>query len=359
MLFFAGGFSVCIFFVLSGFVLSNSFFKRKTHSVLVSSSVRRYFRLMIPALGSILLAYVVLRAGAMPVQQTAQLTESFRWLGGSHWQFIPSLPEALYQGLYGVFFTGFVSYNPVLWTMQLELYGSFIVFMFLALFGKLQRRWIFYILLALITMKTYYLAFVLGMVLCDIWVNHPELIERVRKPILAGLLGVALVIGSWRYGSIYPHYYDSLQVPLFTTPEFITFANILAALVVVFAVLRLNLVSRFFETKPLQFLGKISFSLYLTHFIVMGSFASILFNMLMPRYGYGTSILLMALPTICVTFLIAILYTRYVDQPSIRWSKNIGNWLMGPGKNPQEPGPSTITAIDLQPLARKPVVETE
>src|ERR1035437_10886835 len=43
-----GNFCVCIFFVLSGFVLSRKYFQSNTFSVLLSGAQRRFVRLYIP-----------------------------------------------------------------------------------------------------------------------------------------------------------------------------------------------------------------------------------------------------------------------------------------------------------------------
>jgi|GEM_PF-5549256 len=62
----------------------------------------------------------------------------------------------IYQAFWGVFFQGQTifgpfntSYTGVLWTMTVEFIGSFIVFAFASLFGKLRNRWLF--CLAIIT----------------------------------------------------------------------------------------------------------------------------------------------------------------------------------------------------------------
>jgi len=56
-LFYNGGFAVCIFFVLSGYVLTNSYFRTQQRNVVISSAVRRYVRLMIPILFTVIVAY--------------------------------------------------------------------------------------------------------------------------------------------------------------------------------------------------------------------------------------------------------------------------------------------------------------
>jgi peptidoglycan/LPS O-acetylase OafA/YrhL len=354
----AGNFAVCIFFVLSGFVLSLGFFKHKTSSVLASSASRRYFRLMIPVLGSVLLAYALLALGAMHNHQAAVPSES-GWLY-TFWGFPASLAHAVYQGLYATFFTTFysfnISYNPILWTMHFELFGSFLVFMMLALFGKLANRWFFYAIFSVALLNTYYVAFIAGLAIADVFLNYPSVKDAINEKVLWFLLPFALILGTWSTDGIYPTVYSHIHAPFFSGGELEVFAHILGAVVVVLCVLRLNAVSRLFERKVMQYLGKISFSLYLTHFLVMGSLACFLFSSLLPHVGYKLTLILVFIPSMIVTFVVASLYTRYVDQPSIAFSKRIGNILMGdafslpqfklpiPKRQPPELSPLTTAA---------------
>jgi peptidoglycan/LPS O-acetylase OafA/YrhL len=44
----AGNFSICIFFVLSGFILTQKYFKTADKNLIISGALRRYIRLLIP-----------------------------------------------------------------------------------------------------------------------------------------------------------------------------------------------------------------------------------------------------------------------------------------------------------------------
>src|SRR5215218_6369208 len=155
-----GVFAVVVFFVLSGLVLSYSFFRadapEKRSAALASAAVRRYFRLVIPILASVLLAYVLLRLGLLHHRQLGRLlhvepwwvvSEDDWWLT-AQWNFEPRLASALHEGLFGVFFSfdPARTYSAVLWTMGIELAGSFFVYSFLGLFGSLRNRWVIYLL---------------------------------------------------------------------------------------------------------------------------------------------------------------------------------------------------------------------
>jgi peptidoglycan/LPS O-acetylase OafA/YrhL len=325
----AGNFAVCIFFVLSGFVLSNKFFSTKDAGVLVSSAIRRLFRLLLPAFGSVLLAYLVLRLGFVFASQAAPLTESTTWLG-AFWNFPAHLGQAVFQGLYGIWFGTFnlyASYNVVLWTMHYELFGSFLVFMFMALFGNLQNRWVFYVLFTLIFLKSYYLGFIAGMILSDIVVNYPWLIARLKPRMLWGALGGALILGAWTTTSIYTSLYARVHVPLFLPMQLEIFAHTIGAIIIVVAVLRLSELSNIFERRSLQYLGRISFSLYLTHLLVLTTVGCFLFVHLFPHFGYKLAVLGSVAFALPLTFVVAGAYTRWVDVRSIALSKQIGNYL--------------------------------
>ncbi len=328
---FAGSFAVVVFFVLSGFVLSLSFFKRRDSGVLVAAASRRYFRLMLPALGSVLLAYFIMKfTGAHSHLATAKITGS-PWLTW-FWNFPPHFGEAIRQGAYGAFFNQQNSYNTNLWTMYIELTGSFLVFGFLAFFGRLQKRWIMYLAFSLIFIHSWYLAFLFGIAICDVWVNYPSLKARLSAPYATLLLVAAVFLGSWHISfNIYTSVYSHLTLPFFTAASTEQLARTIGAALLIISVLSLPWLSRFFESRPLRYLGRISFSLYLVHLSIIYSFSCILFNRLLPHLGYGKSFLVMFPVSLALIMVISHYYTKYVDAPSIALSKFIGTWLHSPG----------------------------
>ena len=360
---FAGNFAVCIFFVLSGFVLSLRFFQTGDNSVLASAASRRYFRLMIPAAGSVLLAYFLLRSGLMFLHPATLLSDAPNFL--KHYYLFPAhLGQAVFQAVYGIWqghIDLFSSYNSVLWTMHFELFGSFLIFMFLALFGKLKNRWVFYGLFALFFLKTYYLGFIAGIAMCDLFVTKPHLPAKVNEKVAWLGLAVSIVLGTWTIDGVYPNVYSRISVPFFSGLQLELFSHLIGAIIVVFAVLKLRLLARVLETKLFQYLGKVSFSLYLTHFLIMGSFSSYVFIHLLPHYGYKPAVLGACLLGLPVTFLVASLYAKLVDVPSIAASKRLGNSLLNgklsgfswrqpvrPGLRPVSP-PKLISVRKAQP----------
>lgn len=179
-LIYGGNVSVCIFFILSAYVLTYRFFRDNNENIIISSLVRRYLRLMPPVLFSITVAYCLMKLGLFYNVEASKVTLSDWWLG-SFYNFEPNFYEMIKQGLYGVFLEHSYTYNSVLWTMYYEFYGSLIVLVSALVFGKIKNRYIFYVVALLITVKTYFFTFFLGLILSDLSNSKNNFTIRYNK----------------------------------------------------------------------------------------------------------------------------------------------------------------------------------
>lgn len=312
----AGNFSVCIFFVLSGYVLSFKFFHGKGYGVLVSSAARRYLRLMPAVLGTVMIAYILMRLGLFFNLSLAPATHSQAWLG-TFWRFPPSLTKAVHEGVIGSFMDGTSAYDSSLWTMHYEFFGSFIVFGFLALFGQLRNRSLLYLGAALAFYNSYFLAFIAGIWLCDNTDNLRQFIARLRSRYLpalmisAGLVFGTVPIASTRY---------QFNLPLFSADSAFAFVHIVGAVLLLTGIVLAPSVQRFLVRRPFQFLGRISFSLYLLHVLVLGSLSSYLFSNLILHHSYKVSFVVMFVPSLVLIILISHFYTNWIDDAAVRYS---------------------------------------
>jgi peptidoglycan/LPS O-acetylase OafA/YrhL len=313
----SGNFSVCVFFILSGIVLSSKFFHTGDSKVVTASAIKRYPRLALPVIGCVLLAFTLMSLHAFFNVPASRITGS-TWLVG-FWRFHPNLFNAIYQGAVGIFIKGASTYNTVLWTMKIELIGSFVVFALLLLVGKLRYRYFVYLLLGLLFIQTYYVTFVLGIALCDRY-YHRRTAPKASwhwaawVPLLVASLGLASVPigtlnGTWFAfaGNLLP---AGASVP--------DTAHIIGAFGLVMAILYTPTLQNLLIKKPVLYLGKISFSLYLTHLYIIGSFSSYLFAQVEPSTGYGLGFVIMIIPSALLIWLVADLFTRLVDEPAIR-----------------------------------------
>jgi peptidoglycan/LPS O-acetylase OafA/YrhL len=328
---FAGPSAVTLFFVLSGFVLSIKFFQHKDATILTSSALRRYLRLMIPALGSIIVTYLILRFGLNYETVTRTITHS-SWLS-TLWNFPANFGDALRQGMYSVFFTvnnpnSLTSYNFNLWTMHYELIGSFIVFAIMAFFGKLKNRWVVYTILAVGLIHTYYLSFLMGLIIADVWNNYEWIKDKINEVLCWSLLPLGLFLFAYYVPSSNTGIYAHMVIPTFGKVSSLIFFQTVGAVIVMVSVLRLRLLSRFFELRPLQFLGVNSFALYVIHLAILGSLACFIFNHLVFRVGHLEAFLVSFMISVSFTLFIARFYTQYVDGPAIALSKAFGDTIM-------------------------------
>jgi peptidoglycan/LPS O-acetylase OafA/YrhL len=329
--------AVYIFFLLSGFVLSARYFKTHQASSVLVGAVTRYFRLMIPVITSILLVYVLLKSHLFTNSDMAtQIGDA--WLS-TFWQFKASLASALYQGFVGVFATlpaqteGPNAYNPVLWTMFFELIGSLFIFFLMLFFGNNQKRWLLYVLIIVLFLKSCFLAFICGMLLCDIY--HTFLSTKIIKRSVYGL-GISfllLILGLYSITSTPPTSMVFMGFGVENLVDLKVVTHVLGSLLIFATVWYIEPITRLLSGKSLQFLGKVSFSVYLLHFIILGSVSCFLFKLLLPVTTYNISFLITFGLSLGVIFPVSYLFYKYIDvfsveQPKKIFRKYLGNYLV-------------------------------
>ncbi len=253
-----GTFAVSVFFVLSGFVVTNATL-RKSDPIWIDVVIR-YLRLAIPATASTLVAWLLLSLFPTSAIGLAALTGS-RWLGWTYQETIPGPAAAIYNGMAGIFLTGGSFFNNVLWTMRPELLGSILCFAACAFTSSRSRLAIAIgSAVIFIALRRYdYVCFPLGIVLREAWAagRLPSAL-----PISALLLG--LLIGSQSGDAARQLGLDWLPEPL--NPEKKGgLLYPLGAMLVVYGCLRSGLLVTWLSGRSGRFLGAISFPLYLIH----------------------------------------------------------------------------------------------
>lgn len=327
-----GHFAVVIFFVLSGFVLTYKYFQSGNQTDLHKQLAKRYFRLAIPIFVTVMVSYFLLSNGAMAyIKDAAQLSGSPGNMG--LFNFVPQFGTALYDATIGVLVNGNDAYNPVLWTMQTELVGSVLVFSLAALIGKLQRRWMIYIAIIIFFNQNYLTCFVLGMALADA-AHNTRLIEFARQnisPFYAYfLLALIWIPASFLSpaGDLSGTVFQSLLTPGVDVRFSFNLWHFFAALLLLTIVLVRPEIQRVLNTKILVFIGGISFALYLTHYLILHSLGDFLYVLMRDNHGVNFSALVAATSVIAVTFVVAIVWKKYVDDMSVSVSRRFARYFL-------------------------------
>jgi len=316
--FLSGGFAVGIFFVLSGFVLSIGFFQTGKEAIIKKLASKRYLRLMLPALASVILSFVLLSLH-FTANRDAAVAVTHSGLPGE-WSFAPNFIDVLRQGTFGIFFNSETYYNPVLWTMMYEFIGSFVVFVFLFLFGKSNYRWLVYAALAMATFGTWYLGFIIGTVIADLYARKKLPFYGGSRVFAAGLLIVGLLIGGYPFGVADGTVYNLIHLSWMTnSANTAVYISIGAALVTV-GLLSLSRLSNFFASSRVSRLGKYTYSLYLTHYLIVLTLTTSLFVLFNRSMGYNKSAVFAGICTVPVIIAVTWLFERYVDAPAIKFA---------------------------------------
>ncbi len=317
---YSGTSAVFVFFVMSGIVLSRGIEKRSDEYYFVTSFTR-YFRLAIPATFSCLLMFVVLFFISASDQHIPGVSG---WLEPFFIKY-PSLIDAFSYGAAGAFigppvWSGHI-YNPVLWTMKVELIGSLFVYVACVFFkrSKILSLAVFFVLsMAILPFSTLIalsmVCFFFGFVYSAFNINYKN-----------NLLGVMLVIIGLYLAGVHN---DSESYRWLTNVvkgrSYLLF-NFISGIMIVYGVLTSNLISRALENSLLVYLGKLSFPIYVIHIPV------IMLTIYLTRDLATTSVASM-LTVSAISLVGTVLLARFVvpvDDFSISFSKRVYNKITG------------------------------
>lgn len=319
-LLFAGTFAVAIFFVLSGFVLTVGFFQTKNESIIKKLAAKRYLRLMLPALAITMFCFVLIKLGFPRYIAGVVTVTGSEWLATTSWSLDANFLDALYSGTLGIFIKGGSPYDNVLWTMTTEFMGSFIVFAFVLLFGKSKHRWLSYTGAIVLTFNTWFLPFILGAALADLYVSG-RLESFKKKRWITGALVGAVFFGAYNASAPVSIYgFVSKQIFANFPVNYLILYLTIGAVLLIFAVLVSKRLTSWLEKPKVSVLGKYTFSLYLVHLPVLYTTGILTFLALHSHFGYNTAVALTLLVNIPIVGLATVLFERYIDAPAIKFS---------------------------------------
>lgn len=317
-----GNFAVCIFFILSGYVLTYKFFRDKNPEALASGAFRRYLRLLVPVLFSNFLIFILMKFSLFYNVEVGFVSRSMWWFSDM-WTFRPDFFGMLKESFFGVFTLDECNYNPVLWTMTYEFFGSFLVFIVAAVFGRFKYRNLIYFVLCCLLFQTYYMAFIAGLILSDLTFNgYLEVFEtKIGKLILVGLL-----LGSYPAGmDVTNTMYTFFQFSFINDNPM--FFHILGSVCIMLAILNSKKLQRLFSTRPLAFLGRISFPMYLVHLPIIGTFSCFLFLVSLKYFNYYASFAVSFGFSIISIFIASVFINRYIDKKGILLSHKLYKYI--------------------------------
>jgi peptidoglycan/LPS O-acetylase OafA/YrhL len=328
---FNGPFAVVVFFVLSGFVVSKA---AHSHDPLPLTIVLRYFRLTIPMLFSVLIAWLLLTAFPIEATKLASITGT-PWLSKTFNGEIPSLSQALGDSTYEVYLRGYSRFNNAIWTMRWELIGSVAIYMVYAFIPRAAYISAAFIAVFFLLLwkgpPYYYEAFIFGALMQEAWTHN-----KMRSVAPKFALMTGLILGSQSAG--FSHRYGFDFLPWILRPgETEGMIYPIAAALVLYGCLMSVPVSRLLQLSPVLFLGRISFGTYLIHVPVLYTVVMAVAVLLWPMSPITLSIGLLIFAALSVS--LGWLMTLAVDEPALRLLSSIRKLSRGAigrfGRRPQ------------------------
>ncbi|KAJ3271336.1 hypothetical protein HDV01_006841 [Terramyces sp. JEL0728] len=344
-----GNLAVTMFFILSGRVLTLSFLKKElslsSFENLSASVFKRSFRLVIPVLVvlfiSQLLGYFKLHDAVHQANVIA---------GTSDWYQPPTEFSSFTEFLVFIvniftntFYINNNDYYPfrIMWTIPLELYGSWVMYMAAIATVTLTHRLLFLVLLVIFNwyVSTWSCVFILGMLITECSIRgYLEQLQRLSFWAFRVLLFV-LMYTAHRFlyaGGAYWSYLDykysrdlyqtgsgSIGDPgdLWYQPQD---PRILLAVCIVLFVEVTPFLQQILNTRMFDFLGRVSFGLYLAHGVVLSAFISRILVAL-----NSTGMQMDHIQIICffafwfLSFFFGWMVYKFVDIPAVKLSKQI------------------------------------
>jgi len=319
--FFHGTAAIDVFFLLSGFVLTQRFFQTGDPALLVMGAFKRWLRLMPVALCCVLLSWCCYHFGWYHFIEAGHLVRS-NWLilgAGAYYPPVdPEFGSALWQGLIGVFLLGEVNFDTSLWTLRIELFGSFIAFALAWALARFQgRSHALYLLFLLIcaaglaAVDLHYLAFLIGTVMA----SQSSRLGDIGKGWGLALLLLGLFLLGYRapiglYSVFMPFAYFVQRDSLYTI------FSLIGGSMLLLSCLGWKGLNSKMHTACFRFLGQVSYPLYAIHIVVICSLGAGVF-VRFAREDLFVARLMAALAVFPTTFALAYILSRF-DQAWVR-----------------------------------------
>jgi peptidoglycan/LPS O-acetylase OafA/YrhL len=330
-----GHVAVELFFLISGTVLAASFLR--SDATVTAQVAKRFLRLLLPALAAI--AFALLLLWWLPMDR-AGLTELVKsdWMARYmntplQWAAVArdSLLDSVLLGYRDVSLFDRVMRReqwlssiggaavPPLWTLHVEFWGSMLVLALATARRRLGRRGFIAatVTVLVFTGSSQYSLFVVGFLLHLLWRDRPAPTAASPNLLAAPLIMAGIVLTTM---PALPGM-DTLlwlfrKVSILRAQNASVLQSQLGAIMIFVAVLGSSAARRWLAAAPLAWLGRLSFSVYLLHFAVMGLIGSRVF-LALAAHGYLLAGLASLVVGTVITFALAAVFERLVDRPAI------------------------------------------
>ena len=321
-----GGAAVSVFFVLSGFILSLPFAKDRSRVRVIVALLKRWPRLAAMTTIACLFSWAVITLSQDYYAQAAAVTGN-QWMASHfnaplHGREI-SPAAALRDGLYKVFLSGGSAFDSPLWTMRIELFGSFATFLLAPLLFGLKSWPLRLALIGAVMIAagstapvTYFSDFLVGTILAMLFAENKMPSFSNGMAAGTGLAGIYLFCFSAGENHAI-HAPIKALLPAGETAHFVWDAS---AVLIIMVLLGNPFLRTLFSKNWAVWLGLISFPIYLLHVPIMLSAGAASFMSVVVAFGPAGAVLWAAAVTITLTLICAL---------PLAWMDKVWTGLLG------------------------------
>ena len=308
-IFFNGHAAVCVFFVLSGYVLAIPFHQKNLEKLYLRI-LSRYLRLNIPILFVTITSYFFSKLDLYKNSIVSELTGS-NWMNYWYEKSSMNIIEAFRSSIYRGIIFGDDTFVPPLWTLKIEFLASIVLIFYLIITLEKKQKYTlpFFILFLIIVFKNeaiYYLLFVGGAFL-----NY---VPNLSKFYSYFLITIAFYLISYQDGFYY-QFLDNLPINL----PLRNLSHGIGSLILVHFI-RIGFLNKFFKSPFNLFLGRISYSSCLLHHLSLCSIVSKIYLEITPsKYQF----IPLYLVYVFITCLFSSLILNKIDNYGISLSKKL------------------------------------
>jgi len=326
-----GGAAVAVFFVLSGFILSLPFGRDRRISRVLVAMLKRWPRLAVLTTVACVFAWALIHWSGHDYRRAGHVIAS-GWLS-THGN-APLAGKALgwwaavKEGLFAAFATGDVHFDSPLWTMRIELFGSFAIFLAAPVLFAVRNWWVRLALVgAVMTLVggtypvTYLSDFLVGTVLAmlyaeETWPNFSD-----WQAAAVGLVAIYLFSFTYEQKLLIDAPIKRVM-PAGDTSHYVWDVG---AVLMIFVLLGNPALRRVFSKTWAVWLGLLSFPVYLLHGPIVLSVGAASFLGGVRTLGVAGSAAMAALTSVALTLLCAVPLV-WVDRG---WTRVLGRVTRG------------------------------
>jgi peptidoglycan/LPS O-acetylase OafA/YrhL len=358
-----GGAAVAVFFVLSGFILSLPFARDRRLSRILVASFKRWPRLAFLCVVACLFGWALIKISGPDYSYAGNIIGT-GWMTTHGNSPIAGDPltwwNALWSGAVQIFVSDNVHFDSPLWTMRIELFGSFAVFLAAPVLFAIQS-WLLRLALIGTAMAlagghypvTYLSDFLFGTILAMLYIEDRLPNFTDWQAAVVGLVALYLFSFTYEQNLAIDHPLKTIM-PAGDTTHYVWD---IGAVLMILVLLGNPALRKFFSGSWAIWLGLLSFPIYLLHGPIMLSAGAASFLFGLSALGQTGAAIMAALISIILTLVCAVPLV-WLDKA---WTAKLGSftrpWLRAPATERQKrwfivtpkPAPEAVCSKPITP----------